>query len=100
MGASECKEIVSSLKITQTDLKIVPVRLLIRMSKAASYPLPRTITLSSVTGVFPHSLKTTHVTPSFKKVDSFDPSNFRPTCSLSYIIMLILQEVSIFSSSQ
>ena len=53
VGASECEKITASLKNTKIDLHSVPVRFVKRVSKAVSYQLSRTITLSFVSGVFP-----------------------------------------------
>ena len=85
VGAYECEKIIACLKNTKTDLNTVPVRLLQHVSKPVSYQLSRIITLSFVTGVFPDSPKIARVTPILIKGDSFDPSNYRPITSLSYI---------------
>ena len=72
IGASECENIIASLKKTKTVLSTVSVRLLKSVSKTVSYWLSRIITLSFVTSLF-------------KKGDSFDSSNYIPISSLSYI---------------
>ena len=111
VDASECEKIIASLKNTKTDSITVPALLRKCVSKAVSYPLPRIITFSFVTGVFPDSLEIARVTPIFKKGDPLGPSNYTLISSLSYIskifencvkmiVCSFFEKYQFFSSSQ
>ena len=81
----DCLKIISKLKITSSDLNLMPVKIFKMLRTEISNPLCKLINLSFYHGKFPDILKIARITPIFKKGDNQNPSNYRPIASLPYL---------------
>ena len=74
----ECFKIISSLKNSSCKNNSVPVMLWKRAKSCLVDPICFLINQSIENGIFPSSLKISHVAPIFKSGDRSDISNYRP----------------------
>ena len=75
--------VIQSLKNKRSNIDIVPVVVLKRISFIISPVLCKMFNMSIMSGRFPSSLKTARVVPIYKKGDRKIPSNYRPISIIS-----------------
>ena len=90
ISISYVKNQLASLDPTKaTGLDGLSAKFLRISSSVIAAPLTKILNLSISTGVFPDSFKKAKVTPSFKKGDKSDKSNYRPISVLSLLSKII-----------
>ena len=78
VSASECKNIILSLKNTKTDLNSISVKALKAVSDVVGGCFAKLINASMAGGLFPNVFKTAIIIPVFKKGDESCVENYRP----------------------
>lgn len=97
--AKEIESLAKELKSTKScGWDDIPTFLVKACAKSISQPLAHIINVSFKTGVFPHLLKFSCVTPLFKKGDTSSADNYRPIAILPAFSKLI--ERAIFNRLQ
>ena len=81
----ECSYLIRNLKITKSDINVMPVKMFSALHEYVSMPVSELINASFVHGTFPSMLKVARVTPVYKRGCREDPSNYRPISSLPYL---------------
>ena len=89
--ASEVHRVLKTMSCKSSPLDFVPTSLLKACSGAFSYIIANLANLSFEHGTFPSAFKTAQKTPLLKQpgLDSSEPSNYRPICSLNTISKVI-----------
>ena len=86
---TECIKLISTLKLTKTNIHHIPVKIFISLKNYFAYPLTKLINHSFQTGTFPNDLKIARITPIFKKGDKSNPGNYPPIASLPFVSKFI-----------
>ena len=82
---AEIESIVKNLKITNTHMNSIPVKIFKMLRHVLIQPLMIVIGNSFRQGIFPNSLKIARITPIHKNGDFASPTNFRPVSSLPFM---------------
>ena len=82
---SEIESIVKNLKLTNTHMNSIPVKIFKMLRHVLIQPLMIVIGNSFRQGIFPDCLKIARITPIHKNGDFASPTNFRPVSSLPFM---------------